>query len=44
VIFEDVRVPVENRLGRDGEGFQSTMQVLDRVVAYLGGLYRRRRI
>ena len=30
VIFEDVRVPVENRLGRDGEGFKVAMQVLDR--------------
>ena len=30
VIFEDVRVPAENRLGREGEGFKVAMQVLDR--------------
>jgi len=30
VIFEDVRVPVENRLGAEGEGFKVAMQVLDR--------------
>jgi len=30
VIFEDVRVPVENRLGAEGEGFRLAMQVLDR--------------
>lgn len=30
VIFEDVRVPVENRLGEEGQGFRVAMQVLDR--------------
>ena len=30
VIFEDVRVPVENRIGEEGQGFKVAMQVLDR--------------
>jgi acyl-CoA dehydrogenase len=30
VVFEDVRVPAENRLGAEGEGFRVAMQVLDR--------------
>jgi len=30
VTFEDVPVPVENRLGAEGEGFRIAMQVLDR--------------
>ncbi|MEO8113334.1 MAG: acyl-CoA dehydrogenase family protein, partial [Phenylobacterium sp.] len=30
VIFDNVRVPVENRLGKEGEGFKVAMQVLDR--------------
>ncbi|HVI34189.1 acyl-CoA dehydrogenase family protein [Phenylobacterium sp.] len=30
VIFDNVRVPVESRLGREGEGFKVAMQVLDR--------------
>jgi len=30
VIFDNVRVPVENRLGPEGEGFKVAMQVLDR--------------
>lgn len=30
VIFEDVPVPIENRLGAEGEGFRIAMQVLDR--------------
>ena len=30
VIFENVRVPVENRLGAEGEGFKVAMQVLDK--------------
>ncbi len=30
VIFEDCEVPVENRLGREGEGFKVAMQTLDR--------------
>jgi acyl-CoA dehydrogenase len=30
VYFDNVRVPVENRLGGEGEGFKVAMQVLDR--------------
>ncbi|RAK58002.1 acyl-CoA dehydrogenase family protein [Phenylobacterium deserti] len=30
VIFDNVRVPVENRLGDEGQGFKVAMQVLDR--------------
>ncbi len=30
VVFEGVRVPVQNRLGGEGEGFKVAMQVLDR--------------
>ena len=30
VIFDNVEVPVENRLGNEGEGFKVAMQVLDR--------------
>ena len=30
VIFEGARVPVENRLGAEGQGFRVAMQVLDR--------------
>lgn len=30
VVFEDVRVPVENRLGAEGDGFTLAMRVLDR--------------
>ena len=30
VIFDDVPVPAENRLGEEGEGFRIAMQVLDR--------------
>src|ERR1700740_2618624 len=30
VIFDNVRVPAENRLGAEGEGFKVAMQVLDR--------------
>ncbi len=30
VVFEDVRVPSENRLGAEGEGFKLAMRVLDR--------------
>jgi butyryl-CoA dehydrogenase len=29
VIFEDVRVPVKNRLGEEGDGFKIAMQTLD---------------
>jgi len=30
VVFKDVRVPAENRIGAEGEGFKVAMQVLDR--------------
>jgi acyl-CoA dehydrogenase len=30
VVFEGVRVPAENRLGAEGQGFKIAMQVLDR--------------
>ncbi|HML33960.1 MULTISPECIES: acyl-CoA dehydrogenase family protein [Sporomusa] len=30
VIFEDCRVPVENRIGEENEGFKIAMQVIDR--------------
>jgi alkylation response protein AidB-like acyl-CoA dehydrogenase len=33
VIFEDVRVPVDNRLGDEGEGFRLVMQTLDKIRA-----------
>ena len=29
IVFEDLRVPVENRLGEEGEGFKIAMTVLD---------------
>ena len=29
IVFEDCRIPVENRLGEDGEGFKIAMTVLD---------------
>ncbi len=33
VIFEDVRVPADNRLGEEGEGFRLVMETLDRIRA-----------
>jgi acyl-CoA dehydrogenase len=30
VIFDDVRVPADNRIGEEGQGFKIAMQVLDR--------------
>ncbi len=33
VIFEDVRVPVNNRLGDEGQGFQLVMATLDKIRA-----------
>ncbi len=38
VIFENVRVPVENRLGAEGEGFKVAMQVLDRGRLHISGV------
>ena len=38
VTFEDVRVPVENRLGAEGEGFKVAMQVLDRGRLHIGAV------
>ena len=38
VIFEGVRVPVENRLGGEGEGFRVAMQVLDRGRLHISGV------
>jgi acyl-CoA dehydrogenase len=33
VIFEDVRVPAENRLGEEGQGFELVMATLDKIRA-----------
>jgi acyl-CoA dehydrogenase len=33
VIFEDVRVPIENLLGEEGDGFRLVMQTLDKIRA-----------
>jgi len=38
VIFEGVRVPAENRLGAEGEGFKVAMQVLDRGRLHIAGV------
>jgi acyl-CoA dehydrogenase len=38
VIFEDVRVPADNRLGAEGEGFKLAMQVLDRGRLHISSL------
>ncbi|MCP3419601.1 acyl-CoA dehydrogenase family protein [Bradyrhizobium brasilense] len=38
VIFDNVRVPAENRLGCEGEGFKLAMQVLDRGRLHLAAL------
>ena len=38
VIFEDVRVPVDNRLGDEGQGFKVAMQVLDRGRMHISGI------
>lgn len=45
IVMEDVRVPAENRLGEEGEGFRIAMQVFDRsrppVAAAAVGVARR---
>jgi acyl-CoA dehydrogenase len=38
VNFDNVRVPVENRLGAEGEGFKVAMQVLDRGRLHISGV------
>ncbi|MDP3855870.1 acyl-CoA dehydrogenase family protein [Phenylobacterium sp.] len=38
VNFDNVRVPVENRLGREGEGFKVAMQVLDKGRLHISAL------
>src|SRR5690606_13252293 len=38
VIFDNVRVPVENRLGEEGQGFRLAMQVLDRGRIHISGI------
>jgi len=38
VIFDNVRVPVENRIGQDGEGFKVAMQVLDKGRLHISAL------
>ncbi len=39
VIFENVRVPAENLLGREGEGFKLAMRVLDRGRIHIAAVY-----
>ena len=38
VIFDGVRVPAENRLGAEGDGFKVAMQVLDKGRLHIGAL------
>ena len=38
VHFDNVRVPVENRIGEEGQGFKVAMQVLDRGRIHIGAL------
>lgn len=38
VIFDNVRVPVENRIGQEGEGFKVAMQVLDKGRLHISAL------
>jgi acyl-CoA dehydrogenase len=38
VIFDGVKVPLENRLGEEGEGFKVAMQVLDKGRLHIGAL------
>ena len=38
VIFEDCRVPAENLIGREGEGFITAMKVLDRGRLHISGV------
>ncbi len=36
VVLEDVRIPKENLLGKEGEGFKIAMQTLDQARAWMG--------
>ncbi|MBV8977311.1 MAG: acyl-CoA dehydrogenase family protein [Alphaproteobacteria bacterium] len=38
VVFEDVRVPADLRLGEEGDGFKVAMQVLDRGRLHIAGV------
>ena len=38
VIFEDCRVPAENRIGEEGQGFITAMKVLDRGRLHISGV------
>ncbi|MGE0828796.1 MAG: acyl-CoA dehydrogenase family protein [Hyphomonadaceae bacterium] len=38
VNFDDVRVPAENRLGEEGDGFKVAMRVLDRGRLHIAGI------
>ena len=38
VVFDDVRVPVENRIGGEGEGFKVAMSVLDKGRLHISGV------
>jgi acyl-CoA dehydrogenase len=38
VVFEDVRIPEDARLGREGEGFKVAMQVLDKGRLHIAAL------
>ena len=38
ITFDGVRVPAENRLGEEGEGFKVAMQVLDRGRLHMGAV------
>jgi acyl-CoA dehydrogenase len=39
VMFDNVRVPVENRLGDEGQGFRIAMRVLDRGRIHIAAVY-----
>ncbi len=39
IIFDNVRVPVENRLGEEGQGFRIAMRVLDRGRIHIAAVY-----
>lgn len=41
VIFENVLVPERNRIGMEGQGFETAMKALDEARAFMG-CYRRR--